>query len=497
MKTGAFLTTCNKIYLTIVSQITRLDWQRRPELILKSIELAARFISMFHSGRYADGRIENIAFNIGSQLDDILVRLKPNHPPFDIPKFEPAPTRHILHVATTIHDIGGHSRLICNWIRNDPGSRHSLLLINQGDVLPPQLVLDAVYQSGGDCVVLPPRAPRVIKAKWLREIAKSSVDFVVLHHHPYDVVPIVAFATEECCPVAVLNHADHVFWVGPSIADLVICIREFSTRLSKTRRFARETALLPVPLIAPAARVTRVEARRRLGLPDDEVVLLSIGAEYKYQPTDSHDFLKTATKILDQNSAASIYLIGVANNMRNRYLRENRHPRLHLLGIIENPSEYQVSADLYLEGFPWNSWIALLETSLLGVCPVLMPDANPQLRMSDDVALAGLVDNAVNEEAYLARVKRLVHNENERLDLAERVKKSISANHIGEMWQSYLHSIYRDMEGRKHMPGKIPESDRMQTEDDLNLAKVMQAQMFYFLWKAIKLSILPSKRRRT
>jgi hypothetical protein len=497
MEAGPFLRKSNTVYLALAKHIARLDRQRHPERVLKRIELTARFISMFHSGRYADGRIENIAFDIGAHLDEVLARTKPNHPAFDVPRIEAGPRRHILHVATTIHDIGGHSKLICNWISNDSESRHSLLLINQGDVLVPSLILDAVRRSEGQCIVLPSEAPRILKAKWLRVISQSSVDFVVLHHHPYDSVPIVAFATDECCPIAVMNHADHVFWLGPSVADVVVCIRGFSARLSKERRFAGDTVLLPVPLSRPTATMNRLKARARLRIPEDEVVLLSIGAEYKYQPTDGHNFLRTAIRILDQNPAAHLYLIGVENNMRVRYLRQNRHERLHLMGIIENPSDHQLAADLYLEGFPWNSWIALLETCLFGVCPVLMHAPTPQLTMSEDVALTGLVNNTLSEDEYVASVNELIHSENERQVLAERIRQSIVSNHIGDGWHRYLYGFYSRLEGRKHCPHPIPETEHMQTADDLNLGKAMQAQTLYFAWKAIKLSILPSKRRRS
>ena len=159
-------------------------------------------------------------------------------------------------------------------------------------------------------------SPSSAKARWLREIARSSADLVVLHHYCEDVVPIVAFAVGGGPPVAVLNHADHHFWLGSTVADAVINQREIGKDLSERRRFARRNVVLPIPLEEPPGRLPRTEARRLLGIPDDQVVLLSSGAPYKYIPCDGKNFFETASKILDRNPTAHLYLLGVARRRR-------------------------------------------------------------------------------------------------------------------------------------------------------------------------------------
>ena len=64
--------------------------------------------------------------------------------------------------------------------------------------------------------------------------------------------PVLAFADKRCPPVALLNHADHIFWLGSTISDLIINQRDIGKVLSEERRFARHNTVLPIPLMESA-----------------------------------------------------------------------------------------------------------------------------------------------------------------------------------------------------------------------------------------------------
>ena len=337
-------------------------------LELICIRQAALFAARCHTGRFADGGIENIALGLGVDLDAQWPAAG-DGPPYRPSRAEPASGRRILHVATMVDGVGGLTRTIKNWIRHDPVSCHSLLIVRQGGAKVPSWLLETVQRSGGNLVVLPMGVPLSAKARWLQEIARSSADLVVLHHYSHDVVPILAFAVGGGPPVAVLNHADHLFWLGSTVADSVINQREIGRDLSEQRRFTRRNVVLPIPLEEPPGRLPRTEAKRLLGIPDDQVVLLSVGRSPKYIPSNGRNFFETASKILDRNTTAHIYLLGVARGDVARYLRAEPHERLHFLGRIEDPSVYQMAADVYMEGFPTGSQTALLEACLAGVPP--------------------------------------------------------------------------------------------------------------------------------
>ena len=57
---------------------------------------------------------------------------------------------------------------------------------------------------------------------------------VILHVHMYDVLPILAFANGDFNrPVMFYNHADHLFWLGASISDLVVNFRSSSVAFNE------------------------------------------------------------------------------------------------------------------------------------------------------------------------------------------------------------------------------------------------------------------------
>src|SRR5262249_15302580 len=121
----ALLGNCCRIYDRFLAQLLDLEKQGDPDSLLSYIQMAAKFAWLLPTGRYADGQIENRALKIGLAAKGILDK-SPSRPFFNLP---PKDTRRkILHVATCVQAVGGHTKLIGNWISNDPDSCHSLLL---------------------------------------------------------------------------------------------------------------------------------------------------------------------------------------------------------------------------------------------------------------------------------------------------------------------------------------------------------------------------------
>lgn len=440
--------------------------------LLSSISQAAGFATWRHTGRFADGGIENIALGLGADLDARWPAAG-DGPPYRPARAEPASRRRILHVATQVLGVGGLTRTIKNWIRSDPGSCHSLLIVSQGRFEVPSWILEAVHRSGGDLIVLPTGTPPAkastppAKARWLREVARSSADLVVLHHSAGDVVPILAFAVGGGPPVAVLNHADHLFWLGSTVADSVINQREIGRELSERRRFTRRNLVLPIPLEEPPGRLPRAEARRLLGIPDDQVVLLSMGTPYKYIPSDDKNFFETASEILNRNPTAHLYLLGVARGDIARHLRDEPHERLHFLGRIEDPSTYQMAADVYMEGFPFGSQTALLEACLAGVpsVPAFAPGCS--LLATSDEAISDLAVTPAAELDYIERVEFLVRHPSDREAIGAEFRRRVLEYHTGDGWAAALESVYSGLVGLAHEPGPIPVAEPLETEIDV------------------------------
>jgi len=465
----------DEIYKNLVNHIRKFDFEKDAEIVLKWIEFTADFAQNSHTGRLADGSLENIALEIGRKLEYLFSKENDGNKISNVPQFRKLSKRHVLHIATTVYKTGGHTRLINNWIRNDVNSIHSLLLINQTTDLPNWLV-QIVQRNGGKLIILPPRTSFLPKAKALREVTRSNVDMVILHHHPNDVVPIVAFAKEELPPVAIMNHADHQFWLGSTIADAIIDFRGYGKELSEKRRFAKETLFLPIPLNDNQPALTRSEARKRLNIADGIVMLLSIGASYKYYPLNDHDFFKTSVKLLEQNQDAHLYVIGVDFDENMEFFGKVKHKRLHLLGVIEDTDLYHIASDLYLDGFPYGGGTTILEASSFGICPILQFAPLASYMYLEDISLSGTINCAKNENDYIEQVTYLIRNPDKRGNIGKEVRNKVLLQHTGQEWQDYLDQIYFFLSEVRHRPATIPYAPKCSTEYDSVLSKVGKVQ---------------------
>ena len=466
---GTFLRRSVRFYEGLVAQVLRLAAEGDDERTLRWIRLAAEVAWAAHPGRLSDERLEAVALAIGQRLEPLPTveeRASPGR----------RAGRHVLHVATAVAGAGGHTRLLENWVKADDASVHSLLLLDQdGKPIPPALA-DRVAGSGGEAIVVPPGTSLLEQARRLRSVARSGYDCTVLHHNPNDVVPLVAFAIEDVPPVAVMNHADHIFWLGVSITDMVVEFREFGARLSHERRGVRRNVVFPLPLDIYPAYATREQARARLNIAADEQVLLSIGSAAKYTPTVRQRFFDTLSRVLDANPKAHLYVIGVGEHHADR-LAIARHERMSLLGVLNDPSDYQAAADLYLEGFPFGSYTALLETAVRGVCPVVMYAPTEHNDISGEVTLSGLVHGARDASGYVADVTALLGDPPERARRAGLIAQRIRTYHDAAASRGYVEEVYRRLAALRHEVALPPDRPPQEARHDLDLAGFQSTRM--------------------
>jgi glycosyltransferase involved in cell wall biosynthesis len=452
-------------YEWFVDKIQKMDRQNEAEAILQAVERAGWFAGNFHTGRFSDGAIENLAFSIGESLDAHAVESKKEMLP-TVPKDG---RRRVLHV-TPMLAMGGHRQLLYHWICNDRTSCHSLILINHtGDV--PERFSEAIRDSGGSLVTLSPNAQLCQKARSLREMARNNADLVVWHLIGSEVIPVAAFATHDCPPVVVIDHGDHLFWLGSSVADLVVNLRTVGAELTAKRRFGSCISVLPIPLLDPKAEISKADARRTLGVGDDQVLLLSIGRAEKYRPYGTYDFVATANKILDLHPNAHLYVVGETAAAITPFLNCKIHDRLHFMGSIEDPSIYRIAADIYVESFPFGSQTALLESALIGlpVVPAYAP-LFPLLVANDD-ALTDILQNPKNEQEFIKRVSLLIDESEQRQSLGNALRERLLMDHVGKGWLERLAALYQKAECLTHNPRPIPASSCLMTNIDINLSQ--------------------------
>ena len=220
-----------------------------------------------------------------------------------------------LHVFTATGAIGGHTAVARRWVASNPfREQHSVALTVQSVADMDPALRAAVGHTGGAVHSLAGTVSLLQRAATLRQLAIEQADVVVIHAHTWDVMPALAFAAPGGPPVLLLNHADHAFWVGAAVADVVIDIRDSGRALSTSLRGVRGSVVLPVPLEdrgpAPAGRSLVAQRLRDPSILERSPLLLTIGSPHKYVPSARLDFAETIARIADAMPDCGLIAVG-------------------------------------------------------------------------------------------------------------------------------------------------------------------------------------------
>lgn len=399
-------------------------------------------------------------------LESVLADLALTLPPITARSPHRGP-QHWVHIVTTAYDIGGHTNMLCRWIRADRSVIHHVLLTEQSAPVPAKLT-GAVAHSGGLIHRLDPESELLEKSHHIRQLASRDADVVVLHHHPHDAASLVAFGRDGGPPVLLVNHADHLFWPGTATADLILEFREIGRQWTRKYRGSQRSVILPLPLeatppLTQAGTSAQQEARRRLSWPESGVMLLAVASEYKFEPSGDWNFQETAREILHTCPQAWLVAVGPSARGPWRELQEAFPGRVFLPGPIDVSSpgnDVLAAADIGLGAFPFASQTSLLESGLQGLACVPTPRLIPY--GFDDVSFQD-TDWPATQEEYIAQAVALTHDPDHRLKVGASLRHKILHDHSGIGWMNHLDSVKsaipRDHHPELPAPGApLPES---------------------------------------
>lgn len=356
-----------------------------------------------------------------------------------------------LHVLNVAFPVGGHTAMAVRWITLDQDhNKHSVVLLDQRDEVPTSLQ-DAAEKTGGVVEVLDPDASIISRAEWLRKYVWQEADVVVLHITSFDVISTVAFGIPGGPPILLVNHAAHIFWIGCSVADLVLNCRGSALEHDWTVRYRgidpQRSLTLPIPLPSPKSIYekddlpdVRQKAKADLSLPPEALVILTVGSTFKYIPMPGIDFLDAALQILQKNADFYLIAVGVDENESWKAIRDKCGGRLRAVGRQLDLSQYHAAADVYIEGFPFGSTTAMLEAGLRGIPCVLAPATCPPPFTSDGVAFE-VLDRPTDLDDYVRAITALLEDSCERTRIGSSLAASIAAHHGDVGWVGYLDVI--------------------------------------------------------
>jgi hypothetical protein len=384
-----------------------------------------------HAGIFWSPRAEKVLAEIGGRL------------PFASAPIRVKEYRRVLQVGTQMAAVGGLTKMLGQWVAADSGREHSLVLTQQHGPVP-QFVTD----SFGGRVTYLNRSPGgfVAWAARLRELARG-YDLVILHTHCEDVIPLIAFAQPaKHAPVLVLNHADHLFWYGPSISHLTISLRDAALDLGIARRgLSPERSILMPTLSEAVVRMRpREEAKRELGIDPATTLLVSAARKLKYKTMHGVTFADIHAPLLEKHPDAMLLVVGADEPADWAPVRARFGDRIRSTPELPNPKIYFEAADIYVDSYPFVSSTSLMEAAGYGAPSVTIFTYPHETRIFgiNHVALVGNTLQATSFEQYREMLSDLISDPAKRELLGERARDAVAREHNMPGWQRWLEAVY-------------------------------------------------------
>jgi hypothetical protein len=428
------------------------------------IQVAVRYIFP-GKGLFASPRMERLLLSIGRQMESCPIAKKGRE----------NGKRHVLHIMTHARPIGGDCRFAWRWMLQDPDSEHSLAITTQDAVshlyeIPSEFVR-GVENSGGVVHVLKPGTNALQRACELRVLCQET-DVVVLHLFPYDIVPVLALAeNSERVKTIFVNHADHTFWIGGSVAHLIVHLRSQPTGFIQNRRglAPKESGFLPIPLFDSHPVVDQDNAKRRLGITPNTVVLLSIASPFKFSSPGYLGLLDLVQPTLLKCFNVVFIVIGPSNEGIWRNASKVTGGRVRPMGKRWDTDLFYAAADIYLDSVPFSSITSLLEAGSRGV-PLLSLRPSPELELLGPGApgLEGRILLAHDRFSYQVLLERLIKDPTWRQEIGTKTQGQIRLFHQ-ENWQKSVQEVYKNIDAVTERKCMTSKADSFES-DALNLA---------------------------
>lgn len=418
--------------------------------------IAATMAAHRHCGVFASPRLERMTAEIGRRLEP-----SADHGPAP----EPVPFRRVLHVCTQLAPVGGLTKMLALWIGADAHRTNGLALTQHRGPVDARIT-EAVRASGGAIHHLNHRQGG--KLAWARELRRVARDYdvVVLHIHCEDVVPLIAFADPaKHPPVLLLNHADHLFWIGTRISHAVINLREAARRLAIMRRGVdpARSLLLPTLITLPERQRTRAAAKRALGIPDEEILLVSVARGAKYRNVGPVTYADRHVDLLAAHPNARLIVVGAGERADWAPAQAATGGRITACPEQADPRVFFEAADIYVDSYPFVSSTSMLEAAAYGL-PLVTRFEAPEAAEIVAINHPGLDATARvarDQSEYEAHLTALINDAEARQAAGAGISAAIARLYAPASWLAGLDAVYAQAQA---LPRLAPDVGPVMTE---------------------------------
>ena len=468
--------------------ITLLNKRRgRAEQLLNLCEFSGRLAWRTHSGSFATPDVEFL-------LRDL--KLAPCAETRVNPRLVENRT---LHVLTETYAVGGHTRLVQRWIELANQDRHAVVLVRQSASLQSGWLIP----EGSDTPLINLSALGIVKSTDRVSALLKLFDAarrIVLHIHPDDACSVAAAYQRPGLDIQLLNHADHVAWLGAGLPISHIHLRPGGVTLSVERRGIERSncKFLPIP-ISQTCVPDRKLARKQAGIRDSDVVIMTIARPLKYLPLEGRSLHELFHRAL---ARPEVRLVAIGPDARHPVfapLIARYGDRVQTLGLIRATPTHLALADIYVDSFPFGSATSLLENAAIGT-PVVsfQPEYHTLGILYAESACLPRTSYAVETlEAGHALLEQLISEPALRFMKSQKILAGVQA-HLPPGFSNTLRSVMEPLRTvpfttwRGEIPRKTETLDRMIAGLNLNALYYLSADATKALspWENLKLRAL-------
>jgi hypothetical protein len=419
------LEVLNKVFHVLKTSYD--DFVAEEEKKIRYLEAISNYLWLAHSGRFYSSFIED-------EICSFAVKFKSTE---DAINGYLEDTSELLFISSELYKTGGHTRLLENYAEHLRrwGFNIRLIVTNQSDdCIPERLLTNKNFTN-----ILGLGSLSVLDKFSIISESSNSCTAIYNFQHPDDIIAGIAFSKFPRKKIYV-NHADHRFFNGFSSANRVIHIRNYALELFEKRRcISAENVIVPVSVPFISNTISKTDARKVLGIPEQAFVFVTVSSAYKLIPNESYNMPAIIEQIVDEFKQVYWLLVGINKDQYKNLSGREASGRIICCGEIEDPVLHLRASDFFVEGMPVGSTTGLLEGIEAGCFPFL--SWGPEFSVSsknDEIYIQNLVQHPPTKSDFINNIRACIESLTENKDYLPETVTRIRANIREYQSEDYL-----------------------------------------------------------
>ena len=261
------------------------------------------------------------------------------------------------------------------------------------------------------------------------------------------------------------------------MTSLLLNMRESGASLALRRRGIHpdRSMTLARPLNPRGRALSRADAKRRLGIDPDQLVLLTAADGSKYRPVAGPSLLARVLPTIAARPEVVFLAAGPRAEGEWAEASTASGGRVRALGLLDDPFLVQQAADVYLDSFPFSSLTSLLEVGSLET-PVVTYAGHPEgceVFGADTPEVDEHIHRPATPEDLAETLESLLVDRTRREESGRAVRDSITASHTGAGWRAGLDRLVEEA-ARVPAPPDPEPVDRQEEDVDRLVLAVME-----------------------